>query len=582
MHKHLSIITLIGLSVVLYGAIAFQPALSDDIDASHAIAAREILQRHDWITLHVNGVRYLEKAPLLYWLVAISYQIFGINEFAVRFPTVVAIALLAGTAYWFGRWAYSQKVGLYAAMILVSCVGMFLFTRLMIPETVLTLWFTLGHFCFLQAFLGSERHKNYYYGCYICMALAVLSKGLIGIVFLAGPIFLFLLFTRQLSTWKELKLVPGTALFLAIAAPWHILVGLRNENFFWFYFINEHVLRFLNVREQRDYNRLPILQYWFLHLVWLFPWSIGLPFLAKQSFSIRPTAKRSAQINFYLALWAGFILIFFGLSSNQEYYTFPAFPAIALLLGHAVASAEQNQTKALARLYGGLAAIALLIASGLGWLIWISRNLQPTGDLAAVLNMVSADSVHYTRSLARAFDLTPQAFVELRGPTIGTILALGIGFPLVFWMHRQRQHQIAMAATVLTMWLFFICAHQAQIRFEPIISSKPLADVILRRWEPGSKIVINGNHEIASSIGFYTNQPLLMLNGRKFNLEFGSRYPDAPHVFLDLNNVRQLWRGSDQVFLFTEDVKKEALLHDLNLPVSLVADIGGKSLFTNR
>jgi 4-amino-4-deoxy-L-arabinose transferase-like glycosyltransferase len=573
---------LLCLSGIFYTALSFQFSLADDIDASHAIAAREILQRHDWITLHVNGVRYLEKAPLLYWLVAIADQIFGINEFAVRLPTIVAVIVLAGIAYLFGRWAYSPKAGLYTAVMLLSCVGMFLFTRMMIPEALLTVWFTLGHFCFLRAFWGKAHEKNYYFGFYAAMALAVLTKGLIGIIFMVAPVFLFLLSTQQLSAWRELRLLPGTALFLAIAAPWHILAGLRNENFFWFYFVNEHILRFLNVREQRDYNRLPMLQYWLLQLIWLFPWSIGLPLLSKQRFSSRPTAERSSQINLYLALWAGFILIFFGLSSNQEYYTFPAYPAVALLLGNAFAIAETQHSKILVRLHTGLAVFALVVAACLGELLWQTRTFQPTGDLSAVLNLISADSVHYTRSMARVFDLTPQAFAELREPVLRTVLALGIGFPVVAWLHRYRHHSSAMLATLLTMWLFFIAAHQAHVKFDPIVSSRSLATVILQRWQPGAKIVINGNHEIASSIGFYTDQQLLLLNGRKFNLEFGSRYPDAPPVFLEIEQVRQLWQTSNLIFLFTENIKKETLLHDLDLPTVLVADIGGKSVLVNR
>jgi 4-amino-4-deoxy-L-arabinose transferase-like glycosyltransferase len=582
MQKHLPIILLLVLGAVLYIGISFQPALMDNADSSHAIAAREILQRNDWITLHINGIRYLEKAPLLYWLVAISYQIFGINEFAVRFPTTVGIILLAGSVYIFGRWAYSQKAGLYAAAGLVSCVGMFLFTRIMIPETLLTLWFTLGHYCFARAFWGEGKEKRFYYGFYIAMALAVLSKGVIGIIFLAGPVFLFLLLTRNLSSWKELRLVSGGALFLAIAAPWHILAGLQNQNFFWFYFINEHVLRFFNVRPQRDYNRLPILQYWLLHLLWLFPWSIGLPLLLKQRFGFRATADRQAQMNLYLSLWAGLVVVFFGLSSNQEYYTFPAYPALALLLGNAFVAAEVNDRKDLIRWQGVLAAIALALVGLLGALVWSTREIQATGDISVALNQIAADSEHYTRSLAHFSDLTPKAFAELRIPAISAALALGLGFPLAFWLRRRQQHGRAIVAVVLVMWILFVCANRAMMRFEPVLSSRALAEVIMQRWEPGAQVVINGNHEIGSSIGFYTNQQLLLLNGRKFNLEFGSRYPDAPPVFLTTEEVRRLWRSPSRIFLFTENVKRETLLQDLNLPAALIAERGNKSLFINR
>src|SRR5262249_46284514 len=159
--------------------ISFKPSLLDDADATHADAAKEMIERGDWVTLHVNGVRYLEKAPMLYWAVALSFRIFGFNTFAVRFPIVIAILALAFLIYKFGQWAYSEKAGLYAAAILTSCVGMFLFTRVMIPEAILTLWFTLAHYCFLRGFFGEGKEKRWYYGMYAAIGLSVLTKGLI-------------------------------------------------------------------------------------------------------------------------------------------------------------------------------------------------------------------------------------------------------------------------------------------------------------------------------------------------------------------------------------------------------------------
>ncbi len=608
MRKHLPIILLLGLTAVVFTATSFQPSLANDIDASHAIAAREMVQRHDWITLHINGVRYLEKAPLLYWLVATCYQIFGFNEFAVRLPTIVSIVLLVGVTYLFGIWAYSRKAGLYAAAVLATCFGMFLFTRMMIPEALLTFWLTVAHLCFLQGFWGKGKAKRFYYGFYAAMAMAVLSKGLIGIVFSIGPVALFLLLTGNLAVLKEMRLLAGTGVFLAIAAPWHIAQALKNDNFFWFYFINEHVLRFLNVREQRDYNRLPMLQYWLFHLFWWFPWCVGLPLLVQQLPSLKmmhrvgqasppvspsstsqqasqPTSKLPsfpASTHLYLALWAGLILIFFGLSSNQEYYTFPAYPAIALLLGQAFATAEEKTPRMLLWLQGLLAAISLLFATILAALVWSSRNVRATGDISKLIEQAAADSVKYTRSLGHLFDLTPIAFAELRGPAIAAALTVGIGFLVALWFRYRQQHGLTLVAMVLTMNLLFICANRAHTVFEPILSSRSLAEEINRRWQPGDQIVINGNHEIGSSIQFYTDRQVLLLNGRKFNLEYGSRFPDAPPVFIENEDLRQLWRGPHQVFLYTEDVKKAELLKTLGLPATEIGDRGGRSVLTNR
>jgi 4-amino-4-deoxy-L-arabinose transferase-like glycosyltransferase len=556
MRKHLPIILLLIFSAAIYIGTAFEPSLADNADATHAIAARGILLRNDGITLYVNGIRYLEKAPLMYWLVALSFQCFGFNVFAVRFPIIIATIVLAGVTYTFGRWAYSQKAGLYAAAILLSCIGMFLFTRIMIPEAILALWFTVAHLCFLRAFFGTGKEKRFYYGFYGAMALAVLTKGLIGIVLIASPAFFFLLLTKNFSVWKELRLFSGTLLFLAIAAPWHLLAGWQNENFFWFYFINEHVLRFLSQRVQKDYNKMPFLQYWLLHLVWLFPWSLGFPLLFKQRLDFWSNS-RQGQLNLYLCLWAGVVLVFFNFSSNQEYYTFPAYPALALLLGAALTSAEATGKKYLLWLNSTLAAIALIFAAILGVLVWNVRQVQAIGNLAAQLNQSSADSEKYTLYLGHLFDLTPEAIAELRGPALGAALVVGIGFLLAYWFRRQQQHGRTATAMLITMFLLFICANRAHVQFEPVLSSRTIAEEILQRWEPGAKIVFNGNYEIGSSLGFYTNQQILLLNGRKFNLEYGSHYPDAPQIFLNYEDVRNLWRSPNRVFLFTENTKKE-------------------------
>jgi 4-amino-4-deoxy-L-arabinose transferase-like glycosyltransferase len=584
MRKHLPIIVLLVVSAVIYLSISFQPGVLDNADAVHAQAAREMVLRHDWVTMYVNGVRYLQKAPLLYWLVAIAYQVFGFTAFAVRFPTLVTIVLLGWVSYAFGRWAYSQKAGFYAAAILVSCFGMFLFTRIMIPEALLALLFTIAHFCFLRAFFGSGRQKRFYYGFYAATALAVLTKGLIGIVFTVGTAFLFLLLTSNLSRWKELRLLSGSALFLAIAAPWHLLAGFRNEHFFWFYFVNEHVLRFLSKRYPVDYGKMPVLNYWLLHLVWLFPWIAGLPLLIKQLPQWRRKTDKKMQVNFYLWLWAGIILVFFSISSNQEYYTFPAYPAVALLLGNAFTEAEAGvkQKKYLLWMNGIVAAMAVVFAAALGVLVWNARNVQATGDLSSFLNLVSSDDKRYTLSLGHLFDLTPRAMAELRGPAIGAILVLSIGFLLAFLFRRQKQHGRATTAMLLTMGLLFICANRAHVNFEPVLSSRVLANEIVQRWEPGSKIIINGNYETGSSLRFYIDEQIFLLNGRTLIMEFGSRYPDAPPVFLTDEDVRRLWRSSDRIFLFTENPKKETLLKNLGLPAIPVADKGGKSLLTKK
>jgi 4-amino-4-deoxy-L-arabinose transferase-like glycosyltransferase len=587
LRPHLPILLLLAFCAVIFITTAFEPAVADDADAIHAVAAQEILQRGDWVTLYVNGIRYLQKAPLLYWLVANSYQLFGFNAFAVRFPTMVAVVLLAGTTYLFGCWAFSRKAGLYAAAIMGFSVGIFLFTRIMIPEALLTLLLTIGHFCFLFAFTTSQ--KRFYYGFYTAAALAVLTKGLIGVIFAIAPALLFLLLTRNLSRWNELRLLSGTAVFLAIAVPWHILAGLQNDHFWWYYFINEHVLRFLGLRYPKDYNKLPFLPYWLLHFLWLFPWSLSLPILLRQTCATRSSQRPLAplpisQIKLYFWLWAATILIFFSISTSQEYYTFPAYPAFALLIGNSLATAETTAwgQRWLLALNGVLAAIGLLAAGVLGLLIWSAHHVQETGDFSDLLNQQATESEKYTFFLGHALDLTPQAFAALEAPAIAAAVVLSVGLLLALGWRWRQQHGWAVATMVITMGLMFVCANRAHLQFEPILSSRFVANEILQRWQPNAKIVLNESFEVGGSIAFYTQQRVLLLNGRNLVMEFGSRYPDAPPIFINDAELRTLWQSDDRIFLFTEASKQKALLQRLNLPMIPVIENGGKRLWMNR
>src|SRR4051794_461217 len=223
----------------IYFGSMFTPPLLDDADSTHAEAAREMYVTHDYVTLHVNGVRYLEKAPLPYWLVAFSYHIFGVNEFATRLPMALSVMLLGMLAVVWSVRAFGERAGIYAGLFVYTAAGVFLFTRILIPDVLLSLLIAASLYFFLCALEDSPSIWKWYSG-YACLALGVLTKGLIALVFPAGTAFLYLVVTGEWRRWREFRLLSGVLLFLAIAAPWHIVAGLRNSNgqnghgFFWF------------------------------------------------------------------------------------------------------------------------------------------------------------------------------------------------------------------------------------------------------------------------------------------------------------------------------------------------------------
>src|SRR5438445_4408793 len=397
----------------VYLGSLFSPPLLDDADSSHAEAAREMYVSGDYVTLHINGVRYLEKAPLPYWLVAGSYQLFGVNEFATRLPMALSVMLLGILAIVWGTRAFGERAGIYAGLFVYTAAGVFLFTRILIPDVLLSLLVAASLYFWLSALEDRGPAWKWYAG-YVCIALGVLTKGLIALVFPAGTAFFYLLITGEWRRWREFRLASGVLLFLVIAAPWHILAGLRNtggqggHGVFWFYFVNEHFLRFLGKRYPHDYNKLPWALYWSLHLVWLFPWSLYLPAAVRTAIDeyrvarARRTASQpdsnggmhasfSSRTRLLCWILAGTLLIFFAISTNQEYYTFPAYLPLLLLIADGIARWEWIDCSR--RVRGGWlrASAAVLVVVGIAAsavlfaMLWQSRNLPFEPDIGTVL-----------------------------------------------------------------------------------------------------------------------------------------------------------------------------------------------------
>jgi len=574
--------------VLVYVGSMFSPALLDDADATHAEAAREMVARGDYVTLHVNGIRYLEKAPLPYWLVAGAYRLFGINEFAARLPTVLAVLLLAWLGLTWGRRAFGERAGTYAGLFVLTCSGVYLFTRIFIPDVLLSLLIAASLYFLLAALELSGRTWRWYAG-YACLALAVLAKGLVALIFVGMPAVIYLAITGEWRRWREFRLFSGLALLFVIAAPWHILAGLRNHGFFWFYFVNEHFLRFLGERYPKDYNKLPAALYWTLHLVWLFPWSFYLPALVlnairdmKEPPSEAETRRRfAARTRLLCWIWAGFVLLFFAISTNQEYYTFPAYLPLLLLAADALARDEEQESGRpwLLSSSGAIAIVGLVAGGALLAGLWYSRHLPYAPDIGTVL--AKHNMAEDTLSMSHALDLSAESFAALRLPAILAVLAL-ICSPLISLCLRLRRRPYqATWALAGGMALLLFAAHIALVRFGPYMSSKALAQKIAAQEKPGDEVMIYGDQAFGSSLLFYLRRPIDLVNGRTTSMWFGSTFPDAPKIFLEDSDLLQKWNGSGRVFLFVPAYEKKRV--DKLLPHKYVlAEVSGKFVYSNR
>ena len=590
--------------LAVYVGSMFTPGLLDDADSTHAEAAREMVVTGDYVTLHVNGIRYLEKPPLPYWLVAISYKVWGVNEFSTRLPMVLSVMLLGVLTFCWGRRAFGERTGIYAGLFVYTCAGVYLFTRILIPDVLLSLLIAAAMYFFLTALEPNAETWRWYAG-YAMMALGVLTKGLIALVFPCGAAFFFLLVTGEWRRWREFRLFSGLALFLAIAAPWHILAGLRNpgtadhRGFFWFYFVNEHFLRFLGKRYPRDYSKLPASLYWTLHLVWLFPWSLYLPAAVTTALeawrgqhSGSGTVQSGARLRDFAPqtrmlcwIWAGVVLIFFALSTNQEYYTFPAYFPLLLLLADGVARCEWTECERgvragwLTTSAGCLAAIGIAASAALLIGLWKSRNLPFEPDIGNVLGKQDLDA--YTLSMSHALDLSYASFAALRLPAALAAAVLLVAPLTSFILRVFRRHYSATWVLGVGLAVFLVAAHIALGRFGPYLSSKQLAEEIAARAHPEDKVMIYGDQAFGSSLLFYLRRPIDLVEGRTTSMWFGSTFADAPNIYLSDTDLQRDWAEKGRVFLFVPPYEKARV--DGLLPAKFViAELSGKYVYSNR
>jgi Dolichyl-phosphate-mannose-protein mannosyltransferase len=558
----------------------------DDVDAVQAQIARNMIASGDWVTARLDGVAYMEKAPLIYWAIALSYKVFGVYDWAARIPVALSVMGLAWLTAAFGVWAFGKRAGFYAGLCMATCIGIFLFTRILIPDVMITLTVALAMWGFLRALDEEEPHPRFWaFLLAASLGLGLLLKSLIGIVFPIAAGVIYLLVTRQLfsaRTWKRLRPFSGALIVLAIAAPWHVLATLRNPPYFaftlhsgpgeyhgflWFFFINEQLLRFLNLRYPRDYDTVPRLYFWLFHLLWLFPWSVYFPAMAKLSFK---PVDRAGRTRLLALCWIGFILVFFTFSTTQEYYSMPCYPALALLLGSALAAegAWIRRGTRLLTVIAGCAALAGII------ILFLSRGAPVAGDISSAL---TAHPGAYKLSLGHMEDLTLASFAYLRLPLALAVLAFCLGAAGTFKAGAQR----AAISAALMMVIFFHAARVAMVAFDPYLSSRPLAEAI-EKAPPGT-LVVDRHYYTFSSVFFYTNRSALLLNGRYMNLEYGAYAPGVPDVFIDDAQFRNLWLRPEAAYIVAKDSAVPRLENLVGREqLHILAESGGKLVLANR
>jgi hypothetical protein len=420
---------------------------------------------------------------------------------------------------------------------------------------------------------------------------------LIGVVFVAAIILLFLLLLGDLKYLGKMRLFSSSVVFLLIAAPWHVLAAIRNpaqpsgpeKGFLWEYFVNEQFLRYVNERIPHDYDKVPLLLFLALTIAWLIPWTAFLLPAVRQVplrlRGLRSSLDARGRANLLLVIWAVVVVGFFSLSSRQEYYTLPALPAFTLLLGGWLERESAAPTESAAKRSGRRISTALLAIGAACFaiaetLFLMTRPLPAGTQISDVL--IDRPGT-YTLSLSHLSDLTTQSLGIFRAPLweIGVVLVLGTG--LNWWFRRRgASFQGNLALGVMMIGVLF-CVHQGYTIFSPELTSKPLALEIRKHYEPGQTIVLNGEYAWGSTLNYYTGVELHMLNTKRNNLWFGSQFPDSPQIFETQDSFARLWNGPERVYLFTKEFNKQKALAGIDpVKVFLFARQGNKLILTNQ
>ena len=529
---------------VLFGIAFFSLlghfGLIEPDEGRYAEIPREMLERGDFITPVLNYVKYFEKPVLLYWLNAISFFVFGQNEFAARFPSALAGLLTVLLTYHTGRTLFGRREGMMAALILGSSVGFLVQGRYNIIDMTLTFCMTATLACFIMATQAEVRWQGrYYYLMYFFAALTVLAKGLIGIVLPGVVIVGYILLTRRWSILREMRLLTGTLLFLLVAAPWFVLVSLNNPEFARFFFIHEHFERFLtkvHKRYEPPWFFIPVL------IGCMLPWSFFIPSAAISAWRERNGPGANAIL--FLALWGILIFGFFSASNSKLIpYILPVFPAVALLTGRAFAIASE--------LPGRVFTVTVPV-------------------LGAVLCIMGAGLLLYPH-------LVDHAELSVLASTVGGVL---FGAEGVFLLVGRKR--FSAGSIFVTLFLFSLVIEGVMPpfllgKFVEERSSKKLALIAKSVMTPDTTIVSIGYDH---TLTFYSGRRIVILGGPG-ELEFGSKQGDQSAWFIGLPEFTKLWKGSSPV-LFSIDESLLPYFTKILGQYRVIGQQGRKLLLTNR
>ncbi|MFZ6758839.1 ArnT family glycosyltransferase [Undibacterium sp. Ji50W] len=486
------LVWLLAFFFLAYGLGAY-PIL-DNNEGLYAEIPREMLAAgdwHNWIIPHLNGLAYMEKPPLLYWLTAFSFALFGEHEWAARLVPALSALACVGMMMWFGRQIARPNAAKLAALMFISGLGVIAMSRTLMFDMLLTAMLTGALMSGYLYSISGEKKRLYWSMTFL--ALALLAKGFVAIILFGIVTFAYTIllstslrdFFARLATWLNWR---GLGLFFLIAAPWHIAAIMAEPIFAWFYFINEHVLRFLGKREPHDYYAGAWWYYLPRMLIYLFPWSFFLPLLLFVK-AVQPT-PRSLR-SFLSCAWIIPVLFFSLSSAKANYYLVVVMPLAALQL--ALALEDRAMGSAWAR---GLVALVLAgIFAALAW--WADGG---KGAWLATLSIYGMGGMHFVYWCL----------------VVMTLLSAGIG--VLVWRY-PRTGLLPFVALPAMILFTAIGVLQASSDWT---STLPMA-LELQSNKNESEVFLYRVFENQSSLPFYLKQPVRIIDSRSSDLFWGNK-----------------------------------------------------------
>lgn len=514
--RDLLLITL--LFALSYGAMLGTRALWQPDEGRYTEIPREMLLSGDFLTPHLDGVKYFEKPPLFYWLQAGALRLFGLSEWSARLWPVLFSLFGCLAVYAAGRAWYGRATGLTAAGVLASSLLYFFLGRAVILDLALTTLLSAAMLALLQGVrtpLGARR-RNWFWFAYALMALATLTKGLIGFVLPGMIVAVWIVLLGEWRLLLSMYLPSGVLVFLLIAAPWHVWVSAVNPEFPHFYFVQQHFLRYLTDAEKRyqpNWFFIPIL------LLGFFPWTLFLFQALRQNVSKLWARRREHRETLFLLVWFAVVFGFFSLSHSKLVpYILPVFPPLALLVGRYLANTDtagagwRRGLLSLALVNLSAAVAFLLIASG----VWRGAGVEELQGL-----------------MGSALWLAAGAFA------VGMLAALAV----LRVSGRVRVLVVVMASSLL----IHQCFSYAMSRMDEKYTVRALA--------LGLKPQLRDDDVVVSYSTYYQDLPLYVrrrvtiVNWHN-ELSFGSAHQDTREWILETPAFWDLWRGPRRVFVF--------------------------------